>query len=189
MADHREDRDRGHRGRSNSIFGSNESSGRDHPQSWGEANSTPDNDWLHDDDRQSMGRGASSAGQGGSRYGQSQGSGQYSQSGGGYTGSGAGYGNHPDEHYHNWRDQQIAQFDRDYDEYRRERQQQFHSDFDSWRRNRQGAGATAGQGMSGQQGGATTDPAGGTVEGSTGGEAREAETAGGATTGRAGRTR
>ena len=43
-----------------------------------------------------------------------------------------------DAHYHDWRDQQIASFDRDYHEYRQENQQKFHAEFSSWRTERQG---------------------------------------------------
>jgi hypothetical protein len=43
-----------------------------------------------------------------------------------------------DEHYHSWRNQQIAAFDRDYDEYRQENRDKFHSEFQSWRTERQG---------------------------------------------------
>ena len=45
---------------------------------------------------------------------------------------------HRDAHYHDWRDQQVASFDRDYDEYRRENQTKFHNEFSSWRTERQG---------------------------------------------------
>ena len=43
-----------------------------------------------------------------------------------------------DEHYHHWRSQQIAAFDRDYDEYRQENRSKFHNEFSSWRTDRQG---------------------------------------------------
>ena len=43
-----------------------------------------------------------------------------------------------DEHYHSWRNQQIAAFDRDYDEYRNENQSKFHNEFSSFRTERQG---------------------------------------------------
>ena len=43
-----------------------------------------------------------------------------------------------DEHYHDWRDQQVAGFDRDYAEYRHENRQKFHNEFSSWRTERQG---------------------------------------------------
>ncbi|WP_425228202.1 DUF2171 domain-containing protein [Sphingomonas sp.] len=43
-----------------------------------------------------------------------------------------------DQHYHSWRNQQIASFDRDYDEYRQENQSKFHNEFASWRTERQG---------------------------------------------------
>ena len=42
-----------------------------------------------------------------------------------------------DPHYHSWREQQIAELDRDYDEYRREHQSKFENDFGSWREKRQ----------------------------------------------------
>ena len=43
---------------------------------------------------------------------------------------------HRDEHYHDWRNQQIASFDRDYHEYRQENQSKFHSEFSSFRTER-----------------------------------------------------
>ena len=43
-----------------------------------------------------------------------------------------------DEHYHNWRNQQVAAFDRDYHEYRQENQSKFHNEFASFRTERQG---------------------------------------------------
>jgi hypothetical protein len=42
-----------------------------------------------------------------------------------------------DDHYHQWRQQQIEALDRDYDEYRNESRQKFHSEFGSWREQRQ----------------------------------------------------
>lgn len=42
-----------------------------------------------------------------------------------------------DEHYHSWRNQQIAAFDRDYDEYRQENRDKFHNEFQSFRTERQ----------------------------------------------------
>uniref|UniRef100_UPI001575CE4F DUF2171 domain-containing protein n=1 Tax=Sphingomonas bacterium TaxID=1895847 RepID=UPI001575CE4F len=42
------------------------------------------------------------------------------------------------EHYHDWRDQQVRQFDRDYQEYHQENRQKFHDEFSSWRTERQG---------------------------------------------------
>jgi len=42
-----------------------------------------------------------------------------------------------DPHYHQWRQRQIDEIDRDYDEYRREHQSKFENDFGSWRSNRQ----------------------------------------------------
>ena len=54
-------------------------------------------------------------------------------------GQGAGRGqNSRDDHYHSWRSEQIASFDRDYDEYRQENQSKFHNEFSSWRTQRQG---------------------------------------------------
>jgi hypothetical protein len=44
---------------------------------------------------------------------------------------------HPDPHYHEWRQRQISALDRDYDEYRREHQSKFESDFGNWRDQRQ----------------------------------------------------
>ena len=52
---------------------------------------------------------------------------------------GRGQGGHArDEHYHSWRSQQIAAFDRDYDEYRQENRDKFHNEFQSFRTERQG---------------------------------------------------
>lgn len=42
-----------------------------------------------------------------------------------------------DPHYHNWRQRQIDELDRDYDEYRSENQSRFESDFGNWRERRQ----------------------------------------------------
>jgi hypothetical protein len=42
-----------------------------------------------------------------------------------------------DPHYHQWRQRQIDELDRDYDEYRREHQSKFENDFGSWRSQRQ----------------------------------------------------
>lgn len=42
-----------------------------------------------------------------------------------------------DDHYHSWRNEQIAAFDRDYDEYRQENQSKFHNEFSSFRTERQ----------------------------------------------------
>lgn len=38
-----------------------------------------------------------------------------------------------DPHYSEWRERQIASFDRDYDDYRRENQSRFESEFGAWR--------------------------------------------------------
>jgi hypothetical protein len=47
-------------------------------------------------------------------------------------------GSHPhDDHYHEWRNQQLSEFDRDYEEYRRENRDKFHSEFSNWRGQRQ----------------------------------------------------
>ena len=62
-------------------------------------------------------------------------------------------GHHHDPHYLDWRNRQIAEFDRDYDEYRRERQQDFHQDFSTWRQSRQdqrGTGASTRAGETGR---------------------------------------
>lgn len=69
---------------------------------------------------------------------------------GGYGTGGAGYSPYTggtyrensnyrhDPHYHEWRDREIANLDRDYDEYRREHQSRFENDFGTWRNKRQG---------------------------------------------------
>lgn len=47
-------------------------------------------------------------------------------------------GSHPhDEHYGEWRRQQIEAFDRDYDEYRRENRDRFQTEFANWRSQRE----------------------------------------------------
>jgi hypothetical protein len=47
-------------------------------------------------------------------------------------------GRHPhDDHYQEWRQQQMNELDRDYEEYRREHRDKFHSEFSSWRGQRQ----------------------------------------------------
>lgn len=43
-----------------------------------------------------------------------------------------------DPHYHSWRSERVAEFDRDYDEYRRENATKFHNEFATWRTERQG---------------------------------------------------
>ena len=56
---------------------------------------------------------------------------------GGYE-PGSRYGAHPhDEHYSEWRRQQIEALDRDYDEYRRENRDRFQGEFANWRGQRQ----------------------------------------------------
>ena len=42
-----------------------------------------------------------------------------------------------DPHYHQWRQRQVEELDRDYDEYRREHQSKFEDDFGNWRSRRQ----------------------------------------------------
>ncbi len=42
-----------------------------------------------------------------------------------------------DPHYREWRDRQMAEYDRDYDAYRKENQSRFDSDFGTWRSSRQ----------------------------------------------------
>ena len=45
---------------------------------------------------------------------------------------------HPhDDHYQEWRQQQLAELDRDYHEYRSENREKFHSEFSNWRGQRQ----------------------------------------------------
>ena len=61
------------------------------------------------------------------------------------------FASHQDDHYRNWRQQQMDALDRDYQDYCRERQQQFHQDFSSWRSNRQPDGQQGRQQQSGQQ--------------------------------------
>jgi hypothetical protein len=104
--------------RDRSSFGDRSSSrGRDHVQSWGEANRGQSN-WDRGTDDGS--------------YGYSSG---MSGTLGGF-GNQTSFGSGQDDHYRSWRDRQLAELDRDYDDYCREREQQFHSDFDSWRRSR-----------------------------------------------------
>lgn len=71
---------------------------------------------------------------GGSRYGATSGYGAGSSRN---QHSGRG-GSHPhDEHYSEWRNQQLSELDRDYDDYRRENREKFHSEFTNWRGQRQ----------------------------------------------------
>lgn len=73
----------------------------------------------------------------GSRYGGSSGYrvGRFEDRGG-YGES--RWGGHPhDEHYSEWRRQQMEALDRDYDEYRRENREKFHGEFSNWRNQRQ----------------------------------------------------
>lgn len=91
--------------------------------------------------------GSSAYESGGSRYSGSSGSrGGRFEDRGGYGVGGTGgddygrnrFGSHPhDEHYSEWRRQQMNALDRDYDEYRRENRDKFHNEFSSWRTNRQ----------------------------------------------------
>jgi hypothetical protein len=52
---------------------------------------------------------------------------------------------HHDPQYHQWRERQLGELDRDYDEYHRERQSRFEDDFGSWRERRQQKRQTLGQ--------------------------------------------
>ena len=64
-----------------------------------------------------------------------------------------------DDNYLRWREQQIAQLDRDYAEYCRERQHRFDDDFGRWRDSRLtegGAGTSIGQGQAAPETPATT---------------------------------
>jgi len=49
-----------------------------------------------------------------------------------------GRGHVHDPHYHQWRERQMSELDRDYHEYRSENQQRFEEEFHSWRTARQG---------------------------------------------------
>jgi hypothetical protein len=102
--------------------------------------------WGGGDRAQRYGSGGDETSQ--SRYGGSSGyAGRFQDRGGygtGQGGMGSGdYGrnrssSHPhDEHYNEWRQQQMDALDRDYDEYRRENRDKFHNEFSSWRSNRQ----------------------------------------------------
>ena len=79
-----------------------------------------------------------------SQSGGEESSGSRYAGGGGYgrdmrdRSSAASQGSYPhDEHYSEWRRQQVEALDRDYDEYRRENRDRFHSEFSSWRGRRQ----------------------------------------------------
>lgn len=71
--------------------------------------------------------------------------GDYGRSQGGAMGGdeqrrGGGFANPSrasDQHYHQWRQRQLDELDRDYDQYCRERQDRFEQDFGSWRQGRQ----------------------------------------------------
>jgi hypothetical protein len=72
---------------------------------------------------------------GGSRYGATSGYGAGSMQNQQSRERGGSYPH--DEHYSEWRNQQLSAFDRDYDEYRRENRDKFHSEFSNWRSQRQ----------------------------------------------------
>lgn len=74
---------------------------------------------------------------GGARGGSSDYRGERDFGGDRGRGMARGYGAGGDDHYHEWRNQQISALDRDYDEYRNESRQKFHSEFGSWREKRQ----------------------------------------------------
>jgi hypothetical protein len=52
-----------------------------------------------------------------------------------FAGSGSS-GRDSDRHYHEWRQRQLDELDRDYDQYCRERQDRFENDFGTWRQGR-----------------------------------------------------
>lgn len=80
-------------------------------------------------------RGRSGSGREGGMFGGGMMGGMFS---GGDRSQGRSQGSHPhDEHYSEWRNQQISALDRDYDEYRRENRDKFHSEFSNWRGQRQ----------------------------------------------------
>ena len=84
-----------------------------------------------------------------------------------------------DDNYRRWRDQQIAQLDREYEEYCLECQDQFEQDFSSWRTSRltQGGTGSASDTTGGSSGGAILKGSRSESSGGTGG----AETAGATT--------
>jgi hypothetical protein len=83
-------------------------SGRSHGGDWGGRNERSETPWGHDETRRTSFAGSSDRGPHGH-----------------------------DPHYHEWRQRQIEELDRDYDEYRREHQSKFENDFGTWRSNRQ----------------------------------------------------
>jgi hypothetical protein len=147
--------------RDRSSFGDRSiSRGRDHAQSWGEANRGPSN-WDRGTDDGS--------------YGYSSG---MSGTLGGF-GNQTSFGSGQDDHYRSWRDRQLAELDRDYDDYCREREQQFHSDFDSWRRSRTSQSPSATTNAS--SGGTASNAGVGTTTGSVTGTAGTGSASGSAT--------
>lgn len=46
------------------------------------------------------------------------------------------FGSHHDSNYHAWRQERIAELDRDYDEYQRENRSRFNNEFGTWRNRR-----------------------------------------------------
>jgi len=142
---------------------------------------------------QQGGFGQSSQARGGQGRQGGQGLGQSGQSFG-QSGSGAG-GSHHDESYRRWREQQIAELDREYEEYCRHRQQQFEQEFSSFRQNRQGSitsgGPTMGRSDQGPNMKGSTEFASssgatggqGASTGQTAGPITRPETAGATTTG------
>ena len=94
----------------------------------------------------------------GSGFDRDWGQGDFGQSG---FGSGRSGGRSQwDDNYRRWREQQIAQLDRDYEEYCRDCQDQFEQDFGSWRSSRLTQGGT-GTDMSGGSSSSSTFQSGG----------------------------
>jgi len=157
------------------------------------------------DSRVEGGRGASPFG-GGFDHGRGFGGSSRQGERSGRRGFGGGR-SHWDDNYRQWREQQIARFDREYEDYCRERQQQFEQDFDSWRGSRlteggasgqfggsrpgeiqQGAAGATGQGQRSQSSATGTSGALGAETAGATGSATEAS-AGGTGSGRGGRSR
>lgn len=122
-----QDRDRGY------GFGSMMSGGRDRddrpPQTYRGEPSSGGYDYGRNEWRGNSGGYESS----GSRYGATSGYGAGSS-----RNQFSGGGSHPhDDHYSEWRNRQLDEFDRDYNEYRRENRDRFQSEFSNWRGQRQ----------------------------------------------------
>lgn len=147
--------------------GGRSSGGRDHPQSWGEANSTQDDDWLRDDSRQGFGQRRGAGGHPDEHYHHWRDQ-QISQF---------------DRDYEDYRRERQQQFHSDFETWRKNRQSGQSGVGQGMTGTQTAGGQTGGSAMLGSAGTTGTSPGTGAGEDDA---SRETETAGGS---RAGRTR